>query len=183
MVEVTENPGLPLVCWYGSSSGLVCGIGLVVQLEVVLVGDYADGDRVGAADQLELGRNLGIGQGGVVAALAADDLERIGVGAFRLAIYDPGWLAAENHRPAVPGLITGHHARLLPASRAVVRREPQWGSGLAPRFIQCGFDVRAEHGCCLACNDAAVPGRRVSEPCPSGLGRRGPHAGVFSFRA
>src|SRR5215472_13206179 len=102
MVEVTENPGLPLVCWYGSSSGLVCGIGLVVQLEVVLVGNYADGDRVGTADQLELGRNLGKGQGGVVAALAADDLERVGVGpsAWPFTIR-AGWRRRTTVQPAL----------------------------------------------------------------------------------
>jgi len=113
MVEATEIPGLPLACCYWSSSGPIRGIGLVVQVEVVLVGNYADGDREGAADQLELGRDLGIGQVGVVAALPTDDLERVGLGAFSLAVYYPGWLAAENHRPAVPGPITGSHTRLL----------------------------------------------------------------------
>jgi hypothetical protein len=47
MVEATENPGLPLVCWYRSSPGLVCGTGLIAQLEVVFAGGYAGGDREG----------------------------------------------------------------------------------------------------------------------------------------
>jgi len=90
MVEINESPGVALVCWSRSSSGLVRGIGLVVQLEVVFVGDYADGDPVGPMDQLKLGRSLGIGQAGVVAALATDDRESIAVDPFRLAVYDPG---------------------------------------------------------------------------------------------
>jgi hypothetical protein len=55
MVEATQNPGLPLVCWYRSSPGLVCGAGLIAQLEVVFAGGHAGGDREGAADQLKLG--------------------------------------------------------------------------------------------------------------------------------
>jgi hypothetical protein len=47
MVEATQNPGLPLVCWYRSSPGLVRGTGLIAQLEVVFAGGHAGGDREG----------------------------------------------------------------------------------------------------------------------------------------
>jgi hypothetical protein len=40
MVEATQNPGLPLVCWYRSSPGLVRGTGLIAQLEVVFAGGH-----------------------------------------------------------------------------------------------------------------------------------------------
>src|SRR5580693_3706508 len=46
----------------------------------------------------------------MVAAVAADDLERVGITAFRSAVHHAGRLTPENHRPAMPGLIMGRHA-------------------------------------------------------------------------
>ena len=66
--------------------------------------------RVRPADLPKLRRDLGVVQVGMVAAVAADDLERVGVAAFRPAVHHAGRLAPENHRPAMPGLIMGRHA-------------------------------------------------------------------------
>src|SRR5271169_275862 len=49
----------------------------------------------------------------MITAVAADDLEQVRVPAFGPAANNAGRLAAQNHRPAVPELITGRHARLL----------------------------------------------------------------------
>jgi hypothetical protein len=51
---------------------------------------------------------------GIITVVAADDLERVAVAAFRPAVHDAGRLAAKNSRPAIAGLVTCHHARLLP---------------------------------------------------------------------
>ena len=47
---------------------------------------------------------------GIVTAIAADELIRVGVAAFRPAADDPGRLAPENHRPVLPRLTMGYHA-------------------------------------------------------------------------
>src|ERR1700722_1245792 len=49
----------------------------------------------------------------MVAAVAADDFKQVRVPSFRPPLNHAGRPAAENHRPAIPGLITGRHTRLL----------------------------------------------------------------------
>jgi hypothetical protein len=64
----------------------------------------------------------------MVAAVAADDLEHLGVAALRLARDDADRLAAQHDRPAVPGLITGHHALSeLPSISAMIEISPRGG--------------------------------------------------------
>jgi hypothetical protein len=58
---------------------------------------------------MELRRNVAIVQAGIVAAVAADELEGVGVATLRLAIDHEGWLAPQNHRQAMPGLGRGPH--------------------------------------------------------------------------
>src|SRR5271165_7022309 len=48
----------------------------------------------------------GADTGRMVTAVAADDLERAGVAAPRLALNDAGWPAPQDPRPAMSGLIT-----------------------------------------------------------------------------
>jgi hypothetical protein len=88
---------------------LVILVVLVVLPDVRHVGGDAVRDRVRPADPPKLGRDLGVVQVGMVTAVAADDLECVGVAAFRLAPDEADRLAAEDDRPAEPELITGHH--------------------------------------------------------------------------
>src|SRR5205823_14134109 len=86
---------------------------LVVPPDVLHIRGNAVRYRVWPADPLKLGRDLAVVQIGMVAAVAADDLIQVRVAAFRPAFKHAGRLAAQNHRPAVPALITGRHACLL----------------------------------------------------------------------
>ena len=62
------------------------------QLEVFCIRGKARPHRVGPADPLKAGRDLGVVQVRVVTALAADELKRAGVAAFPLALLDvAGW--------------------------------------------------------------------------------------------
>jgi hypothetical protein len=45
----------------------------------------------------------------MITAVAADELERIGVAAFRPARHDVGRPAPKDHRPAKPWSIKEHH--------------------------------------------------------------------------
>jgi hypothetical protein len=81
----------------------------VVPPDVRYVGGNAVRDRVRPADLPKLRPDLGVIQVRMITAVAADDLKRIGIAAFRAAVHDANRLAAENHRPAMPGLVTGHH--------------------------------------------------------------------------
>jgi hypothetical protein len=69
----------------------------------------------------------------MVTAVAADDLEHAGVAAFRPALRHAGRLAAENHHPAVPGLITGYHGCLL--SQGSVGHLPTRHADLPPELF------------------------------------------------
>jgi hypothetical protein len=59
-------------------------------------------DRVGSADLLQLRRDLAVIKARVIAAVAADDLELLGVAAFRPALRDAGRPPPQDHRPAMP---------------------------------------------------------------------------------
>jgi len=83
---------------------------LVVSPHVRRVSGHAVRYQVWPADPPQLGRDLGVVQVGMVTALAADDLERVAVAAFRTAFHDADRLTAQDHRPAESRLITGHHA-------------------------------------------------------------------------
>jgi hypothetical protein len=61
--------------------------------EVLLIGGKARGHRVGPADLLQARRDLGVVQGRIVAAVAADDLERAGIPAFYPAVHEADRLA------------------------------------------------------------------------------------------
>ena len=86
---------------------------LAVLGQVPLVGGDAERDRVRTAYPLKLGRDLAVIKIRMVTAVAADDLERVGVAAFRLARHDAGRLAPQDHRPVLAGLQASLHACLL----------------------------------------------------------------------
>src|SRR6266700_1410824 len=69
--------------------------------------------RVRPAEPLKPGRGLGVAQIGIVAAVAADDLERAGVAAFDSARNDANRLAAEERSAGLPVGISksGRHPR------------------------------------------------------------------------
>jgi hypothetical protein len=83
-----------------AEAGFVCG--------------QACADRLWPVDSLQLGCDLAVVAAGIITAAAADDLEGVGVAAFRLAVRDADRKAAENGRPAIAGLVMCHHVRLLP---------------------------------------------------------------------
>ena len=60
--------------------------------------------RARPAKPLKPGRDLGVIEAGVVAAVGADDLEHVGVAAFRLAVHDPDGLASQARRYPVARL-------------------------------------------------------------------------------
>ena len=60
--------------------------------------------RVRPADPLKPGRDLGVIQVRVIAALAADELKRPGVAGFYPALHDAGRLAPQGRGAAVAGL-------------------------------------------------------------------------------
>jgi len=68
----------------------------------LICGD-ARNDWVWPADLLKPGRDVAVIQVGVVTAVAADELEHVGVAALRLAVDDAGGLAPKNKRPVIPG--------------------------------------------------------------------------------
>jgi hypothetical protein len=86
----------------------------VVLAEAGFVCGQACADRVWPADSPQLGCDLAVVAAGIITAAAADDLEGVGVAAFRLAVRDADRKAAENGRPAIAGLVMCHHVRLLP---------------------------------------------------------------------
>jgi hypothetical protein len=73
----------------------------------------------------------------MVTAIAADEFERVGVATLRPTLDDAGWLAAENNRPAMPGLITGLHA-IDPTSRASPEHHPNRVKGEGPARLGTG---------------------------------------------
>jgi hypothetical protein len=74
------------------------------QPEVLLVGRKARLQRVGPAEALKRGWDLGVVQGGMIAATGADELERVRVAAFYPAVHDADRLAPEASCPAMAGL-------------------------------------------------------------------------------
>jgi hypothetical protein len=60
--------------------------------------------RVRPADLLQPGRDLGVIQVWVIAAVTADELNRGGKATFRSALHDARRLAPQAHRTAVAGL-------------------------------------------------------------------------------
>ena len=78
---------------------------------VLLIRFHAGRDRVRPADPLELRGDLLVIQVGIVTAIAADELIRVGVAAFRPAADEAGRLAPEHQRPVLPRRTMDHHAR------------------------------------------------------------------------
>jgi hypothetical protein len=81
------------------------------QPEVLLIRGKARPHRVRPADPLKPGRDLGVIQVGVIAALAADELKRAGVAAFHPALHDAGRPAPQGGRAAVAGLTSRRESR------------------------------------------------------------------------
>jgi hypothetical protein len=74
------------------------------QREVLLIRCDARPQRVRPTDPLGPGRDLGVIQVRVIAALAADELKRAGIAAFHPALHDAGRLAPQARCAAVAGL-------------------------------------------------------------------------------
>jgi hypothetical protein len=79
-----------------------------------IVGEAADG---------------GVVKVGMVTAVAADDLIRVGVATFRPTLHDAGRLAAENHRPAVLAPGPGHAQTGLESAPPTTRAPVHPGCG------------------------------------------------------
>jgi hypothetical protein len=77
---------------------------------VLLICGYARRKPVGSADPLEPGWDLALIQAGLVTAVAADELKRVGVAAFGPALNDARRPAPQHQRPAMPWLVTARHA-------------------------------------------------------------------------
>jgi hypothetical protein len=67
--------------------------------EVLLIRGNSGHELVWPADSLKFGRDLTGIQAGIIAAVAADDLEHVGVAAFHVARNDAGRPASQYHRP------------------------------------------------------------------------------------
>jgi hypothetical protein len=93
----------------------------VVPLHVPHVGGYPGRQRVRAADLLDLRSDIEVIQVGVVAAIAADELVRVGVTAFRLAADDADRLAPQGDRPELTGLAANR-----PVNRYVAEPGSRW---------------------------------------------------------
>jgi hypothetical protein len=75
----------------------------VVQPEMLLIYGHAVRDRVRPADPLKLGCDLAVVQVGVVTAVAADDLKRVGVApSGRPSTMRTGWRLRTTVQPS-PG--------------------------------------------------------------------------------
>ena len=88
--------------------------------------------RLRPADPLKPGRDLGVIQVMVIAALAADELKRAGVAAFSPAHHDAGRLAPQARRAAVAGLASSGERREI----LVVTARPRV-TGIV-RSVRCG---------------------------------------------
>src|SRR5262249_18579228 len=91
---------------------------LLVQPAVLLICRDTGRDQVWPAGQVQPGGAPGVIRVGIIAAVAADELEGVGVAAFWSARHDPGRLAAQHQRPAVGALTTGRHAPTTPGDHA-----------------------------------------------------------------
>jgi hypothetical protein len=86
------------------------------------------------ADPLKSARDLGVIQVMVIAALAADELKRVGVAAFSPALHDAGRLAPQVRRAAVARLASSRECReiLVVTTRPRVTgmvRSARYGNG------------------------------------------------------
>src|SRR5262249_21604158 len=75
----------------------------VEPLHVPHVGGHPGGKRVRAADQLDLRCDLEVVELGTVAAIAADELVRVGIPALRLAADDADRLPPQGDGPELAG--------------------------------------------------------------------------------
>ena len=78
---------------------------------MLLIRRNARPQRVRPTDPLKPRRDLGVIQVRVIAALTTDELKRIGVAAFRPALYDAGGLAPQARRGTVAGLTSRRECR------------------------------------------------------------------------
>src|SRR6202035_1039791 len=85
----------------------------VEPLHVPHVGAHPGGKRVRAADQPDLRCDVEVVKFGVVAAIAADELVRVGVPALRLTADDAYRLPPQGDRPELAGLTHSRPPRTL----------------------------------------------------------------------
>src|SRR5271165_5522410 len=85
----------------------------LVPHDVLLISGDARRDRERPPDLLQLRGDVTVIQVGIIAAVAADELEHVGTAALGLTVDDADRLAPQNQRPARPGLPTGRPACLL----------------------------------------------------------------------
>ena len=100
---------------------------VVVPLHVPHVGRHPGWQRVRAADLLDLRSDIEVIQVGVVTAIAADELVRVGVTALRLAADDANGLAPQGDRPELTGLAANHWV-----NRHVAKPGSRWLAALFP---------------------------------------------------
>jgi hypothetical protein len=114
---------------------------------VLLVRSDAGCHGIRPADLLKPRGDVVVIQVGIVTAVAADELERVGVTALWLAVHHPGRLAAEDQRPAKGVLTIGLRARLRGLGR---------GGGMAPETA-----VAVTHGVCCAVKHCSLISRHT----------------------
>jgi hypothetical protein len=81
--------------------------------DVLFVGGNAVHDRVGPAYPLKLQRHLAEIATRIITAVAADELERVRVTVFWVALYNSCGLATQHHRPVMPRPVVYLHSCLF----------------------------------------------------------------------
>ena len=80
---------------------------------MLLIRGNARPHRVRPTDPLRPGRDLGVIQVRVIAALAADELKRVGIAAFHPVLQDAGRLVSQARCAAVAGLTSRRGENLV----------------------------------------------------------------------
>ena len=92
---------------------------------MVFIGGKARGNRMGPADLLQARRELGVIQVRIVAAVAADDLERAGIPVFDPAAGNARGLSAQDGGATMTGLTSPRERHVF----SVHPRQP-WITGI-----------------------------------------------------
>ena len=90
---------------------------LLLVLEPVVLAVCLDArrKRVRSADPLEMRWDVPVILVGIIAAVAADELVKVGLAAFWAAFYEVDRLTSQDQRPAQRGLVIDlHHCLLVP---------------------------------------------------------------------
>ena len=80
---------------------------------MLLIRGNSSHEPVWPADSLKPGWDLAVIEAGIIAAVAADDLEYVGVAAFRVPRNDAGRPASQYHRPVNPWTAKDCHRACL----------------------------------------------------------------------